>query len=428
MKRYEAYKDTGVEWIGEIPKDWKAVRLKYIVKSVGTGSTPPSDDIRYYQDGTISWYGPGDFKQLVLNSAKRKITQQAVIDRKSKLFPKGTIQLVGIGATVGKIGLVQEESSSNQQVNAIEISDENNSMFYTFFLSSIKEIIVSEAASATLPIFNQSNTKNLWVPLPSLKEQTLIANYLDHKTKQLDELIASKQKLIELLEEERTATINHAVTKGINPDAPLKDSGIEWLGEIPEHWEVKRLKYAVDLISDKTSEKPEYILALENIESWSGQIIGNPHSNKMIGDVLLFKVGEILFNKLRPYLAKVAFANKNGGAIGELLVFRAVSSVSNRFMYQLLRSEMIISIVDNSTYGAKMPRASWDKFISQIGIALPNEKEQIEIADYIEIEQLRVTKHREKLKQEIQLLQEYKTALISEVVTGKVDVREEVLD
>ncbi|KVV16413.1 restriction endonuclease subunit S [Flavobacterium sp. TAB 87] len=428
LKKYDNYKDSGIEWIGEIPEHWEVKRLKHIVETVKTGSTPPSEEIQYFEPKEINWFGPGDFDNLILEDSKRKISQLAINENKCKLFPAHSILLIGIGATVGKIGIVSEACSSNQQINAIILKNEYIPKFYMYFLSTIKDIIVMEASSATLPIFNQTQTNNLLLTIPSLDEQTTIANYLDQKTTQIDQLINKKKRFIELLQEERTAVINQAVTKGLNPTVKMKDSGIEWLGEIPEHWEVKKIKYICDLINVRATEKPEYVLALENITNWTGEIIGNPFENKMEGDAILFETNDILFNKLRPYLAKVVKTSRDGGCVGELLVLRAKNDVSPDFLYQRLISEMIITIVDNSTYGSKMPRASWDKFISNIYVGVPPISEQIAIADYIKDKASEIVKLIEKSQQEIELLKEYKTALISEVVTGKVDVRDVALN
>ena len=187
------------------------------------------------------------------------------------------------------------------------------------------------------------------------------------------------------------------------------------------------MKYLCKIINEKSSRKPDYVLALENIKSWTGEIVGNPYENKMDGDVNLFKKNDILFNKLRPYLAKVIKTQFEGGCVGELLVLRANNFLTPTFLYYRLISEAIITIVDNSTYGTKMPRASWEKFISLIGIGFPSIDEQNIITDYIENKNREIDQLISKTHEEIKLLNEYKTALISEVVTGKVDVRDEVL-
>ncbi|NCU31912.1 MAG: restriction endonuclease subunit S [Candidatus Moranbacteria bacterium] len=330
-------------------------------------------------------------------------------------------------APVGAINIANQKVGIGRGLCAIR-GIISNSKFLFHYIGFIKEELDSLSTGSTFKAINLDDVKNIFIPKIDINEQTQIANYLDHKTAQIDNLIAKKEKLIELLKEERTATINQAVTKGLDPTVPMKDSGIEWLGEIPESWEVKKLKYVCQLINEKTSNKPNYVIALENIQSWSGNIIGDPLSNEMQGDTVLFQKDDILFNKLRPYLAKVTKASQDGGCMGELLVLRCMTNISPNFLFYRLISEMVITIVDGSTYGTKMPRASWEKFISQLEICVPSIIEQEEIATHLDHQKIRSEKETQKINSQIELLKEYKTALISEVVTGKIDVRDEKIN
>jgi type I restriction enzyme S subunit len=201
------------------------------------------------------------------------------------------------------------------------------------------------------------------VLIPPRTEQIAIARFLDYKTGLIDRFIRKKKQLIKLLNEQKAAIINHAVTKGINPNAAMKDSGIEWLGEIPSHWDVKKLKYSVRLnqheqFDDEISSNNK--IALENIESKTGRILSTD-SNPFLGIGTIFKPGDVLFGKLRPYLAKVVSPQLEGSCVNEILVLTPDSSVwrSDFLKYRLLASD-VISVVNNSTYGAKMPRANWD--------------------------------------------------------------------
>lgn len=423
MKKYEKYKDSGIEWYKEIPSHWKISKLNYLFQ-VNTGFTPPTRNNSYYKNGTHDWITIADIDSKYVGSSKTKLTDAAIEDK--EIVPKGSL-LYSFKLSVGKIAFTNRNVYTNEAIFSI-YPNPNINLNYYYYLLGHALIHNSNHNIYGAKILNQELIKASKLIIPPTDEQTQIANYLDHKTTAIDQLIEKKEKLITLLKEERTAVINQAVTKGLDPNVPMKDSGIEWLGEIPEHWEVKKMKYVCKLISEKTSDKPQYIIALENIESWSGKIIGDPYDNTMSGDAQLFQSGDILFNKLRPYLAKVTFANQKGGAMGELLVLRPETNITSQYLFQRLRSEMIITIVDGSTYGTKMPRASWEKFISNIEFGVPPLNEQIEITNYLQKEELRVNLIIDKTEQEIELLKEYKTALISEVVTGKVDVRDEELN
>ena len=209
-------KDSGIEWLGKIPEHWEVKRLRNIVDTVKTGSTPPSDEIQYFEPQEINWYGPGDFDKLKLGDAKRKISQLAIEQNKCRLFPSNSILLIGIGATVGKVGLATEPCSSNQQINAIILKEFYNARFYLYFLSTIKEIIVMEASSATLPIFNQTQTKNISVSVPPIEEQNKIVDFIENQMERVQTIIEKSKHEIELLKEYKTALISEVVTGKID--------------------------------------------------------------------------------------------------------------------------------------------------------------------------------------------------------------------
>ena len=206
----------------------------------------------------------------------------------------------------------------------------------------------------------------------------------------------------------------------------MKPSGIEWLGDIPEHWEVRKLKYSVKLnqhSSFNDIESSSTKIALENIESKTGRILElNPNSFEGVGTI--FKCGDVLFGKLRPYLAKAATPEFEGSCVNEILVLTPNKYIwHNEFLKYRILAPDFISLVDNSTYGAKMPRASWN-FIGSLKISCPSTIEQQSIVNRIEEEHKNLNELISKIEKEIALVEEYKTALIAEAVTGKIDVRD----
>jgi type I restriction enzyme, S subunit len=210
-----------------------------------------------------------------------------------------------------------------------------------------------------------------------------------------------------------------------------KDSGVEWLGEVPEHWELKRLKRNLRLLTEKTDRRASPV-ALENIESWSGRFIQTETSFE--GEGIAFERGDILFGKLRPYLAKAYLAESAGEAIGDFHVMRPTKGIDSRFsQYQILNREFI-GIVDGSTFGAKMPRVSWD-FLGNMVLTVPPVQEQKTIATFLDRETAKIDAliqamvgnvsigQTKDAKCMVALLQERRTALISAAVTGKIDLR-----
>jgi type I restriction enzyme S subunit len=262
------------------------------------------------------------------------------------------------------------------------------------------------------------------LPLPPQREQNRIARFLDWKTSQINRFIRNKRRFIELLKEQKQNIINQAVTRGLDPKVKFKPSGMEWIGDIPEHWEVRRLKFLCHNLNEQTSEKQsdETYIALEHVESWTGRISLPDEDVTFDSQVKRFRPGDVLFGKLRPYLAKVTRPRIAGICVGEFLVLRATGNVSADFLEQKLRSKRVIDLINSSTFGAKMPRADWT-FIGNLKFAYPPADEQQEILEYIQEKSAEIDQAISRAQREIELMREYRTRLISDVVTGQVDVR-----
>ena len=238
MKRYETYKETNHNWYPTIPNEWKVCKVKHIAKTYA-GGTPSTVKAEYWNRGNIPWLPSGKLQNGDITTAEKFITEEGLNGSSTKWIKDNTVLVALTGATCANIGYLKFKACANQSVVAIdEFKDKANSRFlYFMFLMMRKQILTHQTGGAQAGI-NDGNVKNLYLTLPSLQEQTQIANYLDYKTGLIDAIIAQKEDLIKKLKEQRQAIINEAVTKGLNPDVKLKDSGIEWLGEIPEHWEV----------------------------------------------------------------------------------------------------------------------------------------------------------------------------------------------
>ena len=431
MKQYETYKDSGVEWIGVLPEHWRVIKLKFVTEYVKTGSTPPSDNLEYYSNGNIDWYGPSDFKTLELGDSKKKVTQKALIDGKCRLFDEGSVLLIGIGATVGKIGITNRKCSSNQQINAIKFkSDLMISTFATYYLDSIKNIIVSEAASSTLPIFNQTQTKELAISHPSLKEQNQIANYLNQKTAQLDTLIAKKEQLISLLQEERTAIIDNF----LQPKDDWNSVPIRYLimgGYLKQqdgnHGELH------PIASEYTENGIPFVMANhlvnEKIDFENCKYISEERASKLrIG---FAKEGDILLTH-KGTLGRVAIveglSTEYVMLTPQVTYYRCLKGLDNRYLKLFFQSSKFQN--EMKFIGGEGTTRAYVGLLAQRNIVIdfPNEiNEQKKIVEKIDFILNINSDLINKFSLEIELLKEYKNALISEVVTGKVDVREEVL-
>jgi len=425
-KRYERYKDSGVEWIGEIPEHWEINKLKRL-SNIITGNTPPKSEEENYDDEGIPWVKPDNIQDDgTISETKERLSVIGL--QKARLIPKSSAIVCCIG-TVGKVGFTQEDCTTNQQINSIIFERPSiwNNKYGFYCLCSSKNEHEKYSNKVVVSILNKTQQGNILMPVPSLKEQKAIASFLDQKTAEIDDLIADKEKLIELLQEKRQVIITEAVTKGLNPNVKMKDSGIEWIGEMPQHWNLRRIKYLANIrnvkASDSDIDKP--YIGLENIESKTGKLLINENNgHQLIGETAnIFRKGDVLFGKLRPYLAKCIIADFDGRCTSELLVLKTTSYILPEYLHFIMLSPKFIDVVNSSTYGAKMPRTSWD-FIGNLRIPLPSIKEQEEIVEYLTQFINRIDDLISDINIQIQKLKEYRQALISEAVTGKIDVRE----
>ena len=208
-------KPSGVEWLGDVPENWESLPIRRIVKSVKTGGTPAGAEESAFEDDGFNWYSPSDFSESIcLGKSNRALSKEGKID--IRIFPPCTVMLVGIGATIGKVGLASDSCSCNQQVNAIVCGNLLDPEFATYYLKIMRNFIVKCGKYTTLPIINQDETKNLIFTVPPLLEQQAIASYLDRETAKIDTLSVKIQTAIERLKEYRTALISAAVTGKID--------------------------------------------------------------------------------------------------------------------------------------------------------------------------------------------------------------------
>ncbi len=418
LKEYPKNKDSTIEWLRSIPNHWEIVKAKRIFVEASIKGFPDEELLAATQS-----------KGVIPKSLYEKTTVTATKNFETlKLVEKGDF-VISLRSFQGGIEYAHYRGIISPAYTILKPQEEVIHKFYRYLLKSKRYI-----SGLTLLVtgiregqnIDTSKFKDSYLPLPPKQEQTNIANFLDYKTEKINRFIKKKKQLIKLLNEQKAAIINQAVTKGIDINVPMKDSGVEWLGEIPEYWKVRKLKNSVRLNThtsfDEEDSKRNKI-ALENIEGKTGRILPlNENSFEGIGTI--FKKGDVLFGKLRPYLAKVISPNFEGSCVNELLV---LSPNQEDWLPEFLKYRMLagdfISIVDNSTYGAKMPRASWN-FIGTLKISKPDKNEQQRIIDFIKKESKVISKTISTVEKEITLVEEYKTALIAEAVTGKIDVRD----
>ncbi len=430
MRKYDSYKPTKIEFLDEIPEHWEEKRMRFVGYMYGGLSGKSAADFNQSNHEENKYFIP--FTNIANNFRINPENLQTVVigeNENQNTVHKGDLFFLMSSENYDDVGksavLIDElpETYLNSFCKGFRITKENiipEFLNYQLHSKQHRHNLLTGANGFTRINLKIDKVIDLLTALPSPGEQTAIANYLDHKTAELDELIADKKRLLELYEEEKSAIINQAVTKGLNSNVPMKNSGIEWLGEIPDHWEVKRFKYYFNLITEKVEEDLPKI-GLENIESKSGKFIET--DTDFAGQGVRFRPKDILFGKLRPYLAKVWLSNFDGQAVGDFYVFRSKQEVYPEFAKFRILDSSFIEVTNSSTYGSKMPRVSWE-FIADLPIAFPEIQEQQSIARHIETKCSVIVAKKAKTEKLIELLTEYRTALISEVVTGKVKVIE----
>jgi restriction endonuclease S subunit len=406
MKRYERYKDSGVEWIGEIPEHWGVIKLKYVTK-LAYGDSLPTENRE--EEGEVDVFG-----------SNGKVGTHNVANTLSPVI------IVGRKGSYGKVTYSDKKCFAIDTTYYIDNRCTKSNIKWLYYSLMVLELD-KNSQDTGVPGLSREYAYNKYVPVPTVNEQVAIANFLDQKTAEIDGLIADKEKFIELLQEKRQAMITEAVTKGLNPNVRMKDSGIKCIGEMPEQWNIRKIKYLANIRNVKAgdSDIDKTYIGLENIESETGKLLINrDDEQQLIGETAnIFKKGDVLFGKLRPYLAKCIIADFDGRCTSELLVLRTTSNILPEYLYFFMLSPKFYDVVNSSTYGAKMPRASWD-FIGNLEIPLPSIKEQKEIVEYLVELTRKIDDLVFDINTQIQKLKEYRQSLIFEAVTGKIDVRD----
>ena len=428
---YPVYKDVGVEWLREIPAHWGVMKIKYSTYVKGRIGWQNLRSDEFTDSGPYCVTGTNFIEGRVLWDNCYHVTHERYEqDPYIQLRPNDL--LITKDGSIGKLALIDKLPGPACLNSGIFVTrplkDDYIPRFLYWILESkiFSDFIGYMTTGTTIQHLYQYVFESFQYPLPPLPEQEAIVRYLDYVERRIRRYIDAKQKLVGLLEELKQATIYEAVTRGLDPDVPLKPSGIEWLGDVPAHWALRRLKLSVTNSTEQTNKRPEHeiYLALEHVESWTGRYSDAGPDVVFDSQVKRFRAGDVLFGKLRPYLAKVARPERDGVCVGEFLVLRPCGcAMSPEYLKWLLRTKPVIDAINASTYGAKMPRTNW-RFIGSMKQPLPPLPEQEAIAEYLDKETTNIDTALNNTRREIELLQEYRTVLIADVVSGQVDVRD----
>lgn len=418
MKTYDKYKDSGIEWIGEIPEHWEEIQLGRIGKfsSSGINKKISEDELEVkiinYTDvyGNSKFYLDDTIDYMVVTDTENKIREHSVNKGDLIFTPSSeTIEDIGVSAVVIED---LENTAFSYHVLRYQFDRKLDLHFKKYLCNNnfVLNYFSKNAQGTTRQTLDRNDFKKTTVLIPPFQEQTAIASYLDQKTAEIDQLITDKKRLLELYEEEKTAIINQAVTKGINPDVKMKDSGIEWLGEIPEHWEVKRLKYLAFLRSGNN------IVSEQIKDTGNYPVFGGNGLRGYFSD-FTHDGNFILIGRQGAYCGNIKYGIGKFWASEHAVVLTPLVEYEMKYIGELLRTMNL----NQYSVSAAQPGLAVDT-IKNLSIPVPPFSEQQSIVHYIETETARIDAKIGKTKKLIDLLSEYRTALISEVVTGKVKV------
>ena len=436
MKRYPEYKESSVEWIGGIPKDWRVKRLKYIAKIVAS-----------YVDKHIN---PDEIQVNLCNYTDvyyhEKIDSSIDFMRGScnqdeyerSLIKKGDIIVTKDSESADDIGVptfIQEELTNvvcGYHLSMIKPLKEIDGEFLFRFIQSNQTGRYFEVNSTGITRFSLGNSviENLFTLLPPLSEQTEIANFLDRKTEQIDKLIRIKERQVELLQEQRTVLINQVVTKGLDSNVEMKLSGVEWIGEIPAHWEMINTKYLFRLVTEPAPKSNDYeLLSIYTDIGVKPRKELEQRGNRATttDGYWVVKKGDFIVNKLLAWMGAIGLSNYDGVTSPAYDILRKIRPLNERFYEYLFRCGLYFTEFKKWSRGIMEVRLRlyFDQF-GQIPLVFPSVDEQDKIANFLDrktgqIDNLIATEGRK-----VELLKEYRQSLISEAVTGKIDIRNEV--
>jgi type I restriction enzyme, S subunit len=441
---YSEYQPSPVNWQGMLPTPWSSKPLKHLCRFFGGGT--PSKENKAYWTGDVPWVSPKDMKRKYIDATEDSITVEAVENSSTKLIDEGALLIVvrsGILQHSIPVAINTKKVTLNQDMKALVFGDYMSVKYaYYFVEGNQKELLLDwSKQGATVESIEHEYLANAIFPTPSMGEQRTIANFLDHETAKIDTLIDKQQQLIKLLKEKRQAVISHAVTRGLNPDAPVKDSGVKWLGVVPVDWKIIPLKYLV-LESAGIQMGPFGGMLLGLGENETGyKVFGQ--ENTISGDFTKGSrwINKDRFEELSNYHLKVGdIVLTRKGSLGnarlvtELAVKGIIDSdtiririnsnkVQPKLMSFLMHNALYVSEqITRNRRGAILPGLNTET-ISNIFLLVPQPSDQNELFEYLQVQNNKFDSAVAKCISAVELLEERRTALISAAVTGKIDVR-----
>ncbi|MCD2137562.1 restriction endonuclease subunit S [Salinicoccus halitifaciens] len=406
--------------------NWKRLKIAWLFEDISSGTTPSSTNEEYYRDGEIPWVNTGDLTDGKLFSVSKKISRKAIADYPTlKVHSKNSLIVALYGATIGKLAITQFDVTTNQACCVLNKPKNVDINFVFYWFLANREGIIQRAVGGGQKNISQGIIRSLRMDVPNAPLQNKIISFLDQKTSEIDALITDKEKLIRLLEEKRQAIITEAVTKGLDPDVKMKDSGVEWIGEIPEHWKMRKAKYIFKQINEKNYPEEKLLSVLKG----KGLLLRSELEFKAVmafkglENFKLVREGDFVIH-LRSFQSGFEMSSLQGIVSPAYTVFRASIELDNNYFKYVFYSQYFIDYIGSTTQSLRDGKPiAYDDFSSSY-LMFPPEKEQKEISDYLASLCKEMDKAKELIQKQLLKLKEYRQALIYEAVTGKIDVQE----
>jgi len=439
MQNYPDYKDSGVEWIGKIPKGWKIKRLgSQFLEKIGSGTTPNSGEPKYYEQEEVPWINTGDLNDGILIECRKKISKQALKDYSTlRIYPLNSLIIAMYGATIGKLAIIKFEACTNQACCVLEKSYTIDNKYLFYLLLSIRKEIISLSYGGGQPNISQDLVKRLRIPFPDILEQQKIADFLDKKNGEINKILQNKIKQIELLKEYEQILINEAVTKGFGNNVKLRKSTYPWIYTLNSNWKERKIQYMTyvkgrigwqGLTTEEYLDNGEYFLITgtdfnkEEVDWTTCHYVEktrfdeDPYIQLKMDDVLITKDGSI--GKIMQIKDLPKPATLNSG----IMVTRPLKGeYIQRFFFWVLKSPVFNEFIEFNKTGSTIAHL-YQRVFNNFYFPVPSISEQQQIANYLDEKTSKIRRSIELIETEIQRLEEYKKILINEAVTGKIKV------
>ena len=423
MPKYDSYKDSNADYSGLIPVDWNLVPIRAIFEERNEKNSGPKTEyiLSVTRDRGVI---PYDEKGAIGNNKSEDIERY-------KLVYENDLVINKMNVVIGSLGLSKYFGALSQVYIVLRPKTEEFSIRYYAYLFHNEPFYKSLIRYCTgimelRESLNKDQFKQLYLPFPSIEVQVLIANFLDQKTAQIDEAIAIKEQQINLLKERKQIIIQQAVTQGLDPNVPMKDSGVEWIGKIPEHWQIIRFK---NLFSQSrlpvrkedgvvTSYRDGQVTLRSNrrLDGYTEAIIEGGYQG--------IRKGQLVLNSMDAFEGAIGVSESNGKCTPEYVICDPIRAGISQYYFAYLLREMALAKYIQVICNAVRQRAVRIRFNNLAArlMVLPPEAEQEQIVEFIEAEKSKIDKGIESLQYQIEKLKEYKTTLINSAVTGKIKI------